>query len=347
VFLPLLAAAQSRYQVELVLSVASDDPVVTAALSTDGRVAYATKKSVQYGERWQRRAEVYVARLAGPAKEKKRIVRDNYFRDATDPRRPLPFAVERLAWSPDGSGLAVEMAPTGEATATFFFKSTGGEMKLGSGGNGVGGYGATWLAEGRSVGLLEEGVSPRLLHRVLVVRMEAGRAVGLFRPRTFAGVAWLSGKMQAVLAERDKDFAQPPRLLLGDLNSGAVTDLGSDPDYLGGLRATPDGERFSYFAGQKKLLLRKLTGEVAGEIVIPFAHYEWLGASDALIFLDPEKPGVPGGWLAVWDPATQASQRLLPDERIADFWVAPDGSHVAVLTTDEVSQLKIYNLTKY
>lgn len=190
--LPLVAAAQGAFRAQLVLTVPSEDPVVTAALSADGQLAYATEKSVPYSEGWQRRAEVYVVPLAG--EEKKRIVRHDYFRDPDDPRRVLAFSVERLVWSPDASKLAVEIAHPLSGTATFLFKSTGGAVKLRGGGNVVAGYGATWLADNSSVGMLAEAAAPRLLHRIFVVRVEAGRAIPLFRPRTFAAVAMLPGK---------------------------------------------------------------------------------------------------------------------------------------------------------
>ncbi|MFQ5817143.1 MAG: hypothetical protein ACE5H2_04190, partial [Terriglobia bacterium] len=325
-WLPLPAGGQRAFQIVLVLTVPSEEPVLTAALSADGRVAYAIQKSVEFGERTQRRAEVYVMVLTGKQK-KKRIVRDTYLRGPR--RRPMPFSVERINWSPDASKLAVELRVRRGRTAVFLFKSTGGEVKLRDRGNSMVGYGATWLADNRSVGILYEAVAPRLLHGVLLVRVEGGRMIRLFRPRNFAAVAWVPGKMQAVLVERDKDFAQPPRLLLGDLSSGEVADLGAAPDYLGGLRTTPDGERFSYFVEQNKLLVRTLRGEEAGSVAIPFARYEWL-AGGGLVFLEPEKPGLPTGWLAAWDPETQASERLLPEELIQAFWVAPDGSYLAV-----------------
>ena len=338
---PTQGHGQVSIQAELVLTVGSDEPVLTAALSADGRLAYAIEKTVDYGQRRQRRVEVYAMLPDGG--EKKRIIPDDYFRDSEDPNRVLHVTVERLEWSPDGSRLAVEVTAQG-GTATFFFKSTGGALRIRGGGNVVSGYGARWLGDNGSLGILEEAVSPRLLHRVLVLRVEAGRTIPLFRPRTFAGVAWVPGRMQVVLVERDRDFADPPRLLVGDLASGGVSDLGPEPDYLGGLRAAPDGERFSYFAGQKKLVVRKLTGAVERTISIPFTRYEWLPTGGALAYLEPQGPGLRAGWLAVWNPQTQTSERLVPEERISDFWLAPDGSHVAILTAEEVPALKVYRL---
>jgi len=338
---PLLVPGQARWRAQFVRAVGGKEIPVVAAWSSDARLAYGTEKTVPVGDVWQRRGEVYVVTLAG---EKERILKHDYFRGGQE--RPFSFSVDRISWSPDTTKLGVELTLTIEeaATALFLFKSKGGELRIKDGANLIAGYGGAWLADNASLGMLEEALAPRLLHRVFVVRVEAGRMIPLFRPRTFSAVAWVPGKMQAVLVERDAEFVQAPKLLVGDLASGQVKELGEVPDYLGGLQATPDGERFSYFVGQNKLIVRQLSGELIGEATIPVGRYGWLGKSGAIAFLEPEELGKDTGWLAVWDPARQVQTRLIADERIRDFWLAPDGSLVAVLTADEVPELKIYRL---
>jgi len=338
---PLLAHGQTCWQAEFVRTIGSEDVPVVAAWSSDTRLAYGTEKIVPVGDVSHRCGEVYVVTLAG---EKQRILKHDYFR--REPASSFSFSVDRIIWSPDATKLGVELTLTNEedATALFIFKSKGGELRIKDSTNSVRGYGGAWLADNASLGMLEEALAPRLLHRVFVVRVEAGRTIVLFQSRTFSAVAWVPGKMQAVLVERDAEFVQPPKLLVGDLISGQVKELGEVPDYLGGLQATPDGERFSYFVGQDKLVVRRLSGEPVGEAAIPLGRYEWLGKSGAIAFLEPQEPGGASGWLAVWDPTTQVCTRLIADERIRDFWLAPDGSLVAVLTADEVPELKIYRL---
>jgi len=335
------ALAQSPFKPELVLTISGEEAVLAAAFSSQDQIAYAIQKTIERGELWARGAEVYVVSLDG--KEKKRILRADRFRELRT-GRILSFQIDRLVFSPDATKLAIELTPRQGATAVFFYKSTGGEISLRGQGNFAAGYGVAWLGDNNSVGMLEEAAPPRLLHRIFVVRLEAGRFVPLFRPRLFAAVAWLAQEMEAVLVERDESFSQPPTLVRGNLVSGSVTPLGTEPDYLGGLRATGDEEGYSYFAGQNKLVRRKLNGEVAATMAIPFSHYEWLGTSGALAYLEPEKPGMQTGWLALWDPQRTEGTRLLPDERIKNFWVAPDGKHVAVLTAEEIPVLKVYRL---
>lgn len=337
--LPLLVHGQGPWRVEFVRAIGSEDVPVVAAWSSDTRLAYGTEKIVPVGDAWHQRGEVYVVTLTG---KKERILKHDYFR--RERGGLFSFSVNRVIWSPDATKLGVELTNEAGATALFLFKSKGGDLKIKDGTNFILGYGAAWLADNASLGMLEEALTPRLLHRVSVVRVEAGRTIPLFRPRMFAAVAWVPGKMQAVLVERDPEFAQPPRLLLGDLASGQVKELGEVPDYLGGLRAAPDGERFSYFVGQNKLVVRQLSGELAGEAAIPLGRYEWLGTSGAIAFIEPEEPGGASGWLAIWNPVTQERTRLIADERIQDFWVAPEGSLVAVLTAEEVPELKVYRL---
>jgi len=96
--------------------------------------------------------------------------------------------------------------------------------------------------------------------------------------------------------------------------------------------------------GQNKLVMRQLNGELVGEVTIPLGRYEWLGRSGAIAFLEPQEPGGASGWLAVWDPVTQARTRLIADARIQDFWVSPEGNLVAILTADENPELKVYRL---
>lgn len=331
------------FQLQHVLTISEEEPVLTATLSADGRLAYAVPKTIERSEVRIRGAEVYVMGVTG--KDKKRLLRADAFGDPDNPMRLVSFRVARLAWSPDGTKLAVEISRPQAPAAAFFFKSTGGDLRLPSGQSFVLGYDATWLADSSSVAILSEAAAPRLLHRVAIVRMEAGRLIPLFRQQVFAAVAWLPGKMQAVLVLRDEKFAEPPRLTVGDLNSGELRELGPEPDFLGGLRAAPDGEHFSYFAGQRKLVRRSLTGEVAGTYALPFSAYEWLPGG-SLLFLEPEKPGYETGWLATWNLQTNVSERLLPDERIRRFWVSPEGSQVAVLTAEDIPALKVYRLKR-
>ncbi|MFQ5662227.1 MAG: hypothetical protein ACE5HL_00140 [Terriglobia bacterium] len=346
-------AATSLPKAPRVVATATEEELpVVAAWSPDGqRLAYGTEKKLRRkrpplaadeDKVFSYPGEVWVTGLKS---KPKRILKYNFLRNRVGDF--FSFTVERLAWSPDGTKLAVEVADEEKNTATFLLTANGKKVKVGSRGtNYVPAYGAAWLGDNQSLGLLTEAVPPRLLHRVHLLRITAGRNISLFRQRTFAAVAWLPQRQQAVLVERDLEFARPPRLMLGDLKSGELQLLDElSEGYLGGLRASPDETKVSYFVGHKKLAVRGLAPDAPADYwPIPFGRYEWVGATGTLLFLEPKALGARTGWLTRYDPGQKTTERVLPDELIQDFWVAPTGDRVAVLTAGLKPTLKIYPL---
>lgn len=329
----------------------AEDLAVIAAWSPDGRLlAYGTETEVsrrKFGvktdtESYTYPSEVWVSDLV---KKPKRILKRRSFRNREG--RIPSFSVTRLAWSPDGQKLAVELTDDEGESGVFLLTPEGENVKLGSSRRiFLDGYGAGWLGDSESIGLLSEAVKPRLLHRVSLVRVSAGRELWLFREKTFAAVAWLARAHKAVMVERDKEFAEPPRLVVGDLEKGTVEVLGElSEGFLGGLQATPDEAKVSYFVGQEKLAVRDLTEETPVEHwPIPLGRYEWLGTSGALLYIEPEEIGRRTGWLSLYEPAQQRKLRLLAEVPVFEFAVAPSGQQLVVLTAGEKPELRVYRL---
>ncbi len=351
VLLAALALTASPLTPVATLSAQSDDEVlVVAAWAPDGqRLAYGTEKRIQQkrsplsvyeGPQHSYPGEVWVADFVG---KPKRVLKSNILRDREG--NFFSFSVERVAWSPDGTKLLVEITDERKTAATFFLTDEGKRVQLGGEGpNAVRGYGAEWLSDNETAGMLDEATAPQLLHRVKVVRVTGGRSLPLYEGRVFAAVAWLPQARKMVGVERDLDFVRTPKLVVGDLDKGTVVALGEVREYVGGLRVTPDESKVSYFVGNEKLAVRGLASDAAVETYpIPLGRYAWAGTS-AVVFIEPQKPGGRAGWLALYDLATKQKSRPLGDELVQDFWVTPDGRQVAVLTTGLSPQIRIYKL---
>jgi len=326
-----------------------EDLAVVAAWSSDGRqLAYGTEKEVRLpkhplsvdeapirypGEVW----------VTAPGEKPRRILKHDFFRNREGSF--FSFSVERLAWAPDGEKLLIELRDERKNTLTLLLTAKGKRVELGSGPqNFLPGYGGGWLGDSQSLGLLAEAVAPRLLHRIAVVRVAAGRAVSLFEGRSFAAVAWLPRARKAVGVERDPEFMRPPRLMAGDLESGRLETLDDLKEgYLGGLQASADETRVSYFVGQEKLAVRGLGPEAEPEYwAVPFGRYAWAG--EKVFFLEAKEVGGRTGWLTLYDPTDNSRRRVLAEELLLDFWPSPDGRRVAVLTAGLKPQLKVYRV---
>lgn len=329
---------------------AGDDLAVLAAWSPDGgRLAYATEKrvrerrapSLEDREIYTYPGEVWVSDFTA---KPRRIFRSEQFRDWVG--NVPSYYITRMAWSPDGQKLAIEVTTEERESFTFLVTAEGSRVKMESSGSNVfSGYSTGWLGDSSSLGVLTEAVSPRLLHRVRLVRTGAGRELSLFRDTTFAAVAWLPRAQKAVLVEQDPEFANPPRLELGDLVKGTLATIGElDQGYLGGLQAAPDEARVSYFIGQQKLAVRELKPAANIESwPIPLGRYEW-ASSAALVYLEPQEKGRRTGWLTLYDRRRDIKLRVLPEVLIQNFWLAPEGRRVAVLTAGLDPKLQVYEL---
>jgi len=327
-----------------------DLPVIAAWAHDGGRLAYGTEVEVSRRkitvnddrEIYSYPSEVWITDFV---KDPKRILKGKQFRN----RRGLipSFHVTHLAWAPDGEKLAVELTDRENESATFLLTADGKRVKVGDGGpNLLDGYGAGWLGDSESVGILHEAMNPRLLHRLSLLRVTAGRNLSLFREKTFAAVAWMPDAHKAALVEQDQEFADPPRLLLGDLDRGTTEVLAELGDsYLGGLAATRDETKVSYFVGQEELAVRELGTDAAVKILpIPLGRYAWIGQGDTLLYIEPDDIGSRKGWLTLYDPASKSKVRVLSELKVSNFWLASDGKQLAVLTADKWPELRIYRL---
>ena len=284
-------------------------------------------------------AEVWLVDMAKLDKKPKRLLD---YREI----RALNYRIDRLEWSPNGEMLSAEMTHRRLGTAIFFFNQKGKLARLGGNKrlNFVMGYGGGWMADSLNYGLLEEAYPPRLLHQVRLLRVGGGRVLSRFTKYYFAAVAWLPGKQQIVAIKRDRDFADTPKLVLGTLSDGTLEEVGDADDYQGRLAASPDETRISYFTAFDTLSVKSIeSGETVARVPVPMGAYKWSPNGDAIYFLNTEEIGDTIGELTRVDLATGKSSEVLV-EKLYDFWLSPDASHVAVLTAGRDTVLKIYQL---
>ena len=350
----LMAGAQEKHQSLATwvrtIDTGEDLPVIAAWAPDGTRLAYGTKVEVSRRkitvkddrEVYSYPSEVWITDFE---RDPRRILKGQRFRNR---RGIIPsFTVTHLAWAPDGEKLAVELTDRQGESATFLLTPKGKRVKVGERGlNLLDGYGAGWLGDSESVGVLHEVLNPRLLHRLSLLRVTAGRHLSPFRDKTFAAVAWMPRSHKAVLVERDRDFADLPRLLVGDLDK-STTELIEElqEGYLGGLQASPDETQVSYFVGQEKLAVRAAEPESSVEHwPIPLGRYAWAGRSNTLLFVEPEDIGSRRGWLTLYNPADSSKVRVLSEQKVENFWLTPDGRQLAVLTADDWPELRIYRL---
>ncbi len=318
------------------------------AWSPDGRLlAYGTetettRKKITYKSEEEIHtypSEVWVTDLK---KKPERILKRKRFRDYKG--RIPSFRVTGLAWSSDSQKIAVELTDDEGETGTFLLTAEGKTVKIGGGrSNFLPDYGAGWLSDNETLGTMSEAVGPRLLHRIGILRVTAGRHLWLFREKVFAAVAWLRGKPSAVLVERDKEFSETPRLVQGNLENGQLVELGEVPDYLGKLTVSADEAKIAYFVGQEKLAVRSFAGGEPEYWPVPLGRYEWASGSRGVLFIEPKEIGDAIGWLSFYDAKTSQRVRLLEEVSVFELAVASNG-RVAVLTADGFPELRIYQL---
>ncbi len=342
----LLLALEREPQLLITVDTKKDLPQL-AAWSPDGqRLAFGTERELnpfraRAGEDAPRfyPAEVWLLEMAKLNKKPRRLLD---YREV----RSLNYRIDRLSWAPDGTRLAAEMTHRRLGTATFFFTEKGKLARLGGNKrfNFVMGYGGGWMADSVNYGLLTEALPPKLLHQVSLLRVDGGRLLARFRPDTFAAVAWLPQKQQIVGIKRDREFAEPPQLVLGDLGKSTLKELGEEPDFQGRLAVSPDEKLVSFFTAYDTLTVKNIeTGEKAASLPVPLGAYKWSPLGDAVYYLEPAEIGDNTGRLMRVDLVTKQKSEVL-GPLLYDFWLSPDASHIAVVTATEETELRIYRL---
>ncbi len=337
----LLAAVPGKCQERPLLTVKEDCPAM--AWSPDGsRVAYAVKRIIHWRDWDKQRDDIWLVDLQG---KRKRIV---------DGQKMVPdyaefsYAIRSLAWSPDGRALLAEMLTSDDKTMTMLVTDEGKDVRIGEkGDNVVQGFSAAWLGDNETVTFLIEAVKPRLLYKIVGVRIRGGRGLDFFPTKSFAAVAWDEKRRLAVAVQREKDFQGSPKLVLLRLDKETSEELAELADgFLGSLRLSPSGKFVGYFVDQATFEMRDLSApQTPRRVKIPFGRYHWAPDEQRILLQLPEGPPRRAGGRLVWvDLRGGTTTPLLHSIVVRDFALSPDGRHLAITHNREVRSLAVYSL---
>jgi len=340
--LPILVAtsfpAFSHAQANPKLTVDEDCPAF--AFAPDGRIAYAVRHLISTKHYDLQRDDIWTVTLDG---KKKRIVNgEKLVKSPPGYRGPVLFsyAIQSLAWSPDGKRLTVGMMTSQvidergnkqEGSLTDLMDESGKEINIEGTHNSVipEGTQATWLADGVTVVYLTEAVKPKLLYAINAVRPVAGRGSRLFEKHGFVAVAWLAKENAAVAIERDPNLSQPPRLVWLDLLKEIRREVAELDGFLGHLTVSPSGTKVAYFRDHENLEIRELAQpDRVTRVQMLFGKYEW--ARDERRLLLKRAPDRHSGdlvWISLPDGKLEP---VLHSLTFHDFGISPDGQWLAV-----------------
>ncbi len=310
------------------------------AWSPDGaRVAYAVKRIIHWRDWEKERDDIWLVDLQG---KRKRIVDgQRMVKDYAE----FSYAIRSLAWAPDGRALLAELLTSEDKTQTLLITDEGKEVRIGEkGDNVVQGFSAAWLGDNETIAFLIEAVKPRLLYKIVGVRIRGGRGLDFFPTKSFAAVAWDEKQRLAVAVQREKDLQGSPKLVLLRLDREASEELAELSDgYLGGLSISPSGKLVGYFVDQATFEIRDLSvPRTARRVKIPFGRYDWAPDEQRLLLQMPE--GKRGGRLVWVDLRDGNTTPLLHSIVVRDFAISPNGRHLAITQNREVRSLAIYSL---
>jgi hypothetical protein len=239
--LAMLARAQEKPLMEI------DRDCESFAISSTNRIVCSVPRLKRIKKVIIQHADVWVATEG----KDKLIVEGEKFMPVPPPQG---YMVNSLAWSPDGSRIAMsittqkpssdEESPSG-GKAIALLDAEGHEIKVeGSktrfieeASNG------TWLADNVSVAYLN-GSGPYKIGRVSVV---TGKASALFEGHTFDAVVWDAGRNQAYALSRDLSVSGKLALLQLDLVHEGIREVSRVEAYQGGLNLSASGKKIAFF----------------------------------------------------------------------------------------------------
>jgi hypothetical protein len=324
-----------------------EDDCTAFSFGPDGRIAYAVRHLMHTKHYDLQRDDIWVVTAEG---KKTRIVNGEKLVRGT---ALFSYAIQSIAWSPDGRSLAVAMyttqvvdekGNTKDDEIVDLMDADGKEINIQGTHDSVIGEAmdAAWLADGVTVAFLSEAVKPKLLYSIGTVRPAGGRGGLILAGHTFTAVAWDAKRNAAVAIERDRSLSGPMLLVRLDLIKETRRELATLDAYLGQLSISPSGNRVAYFRDGDTLEIRDLASpEKVTLVPAAYGRFEWARDERRILLKrGPESRSGSLAWVSLPDGALEPA---LHDLAFRHFQISPDGGRLGV-TEPGKQALQVYSV---
>lgn len=335
--LPLLVRAQEKPTMEI----ARDCQAF--AISNSNKIACAVPQVKRVKKVIIQRADVWVA---SPNGKEKLIVEAEKFMPTPPPQS---YTVDSLAWSPDGSRIAMNM--TTQKPASDEESSSGGKAiaLLDEDGHEIKVEGSktrfieeasngTWLADNATVVYLI-GAGPYKIGRVSTV---SGQSSVLFEGHTFDAVVWGAMRNQALALSQNLSVTGREAIFQLDLLHESIKEVTRVDTYQTGLNLSPSGSKVAFFADGDAIEVRDLgNASKAIRVRVGMGVFGW--SRDERRILLKRGPADKSGelvWVGLYDGTFIPALHGLEYHAFA---ISPDGGSIAV-TEPGKGVLRVYPL---
>jgi hypothetical protein len=341
-------ASAPRAQAQLKPLAAIDLDCRAFAISSDGLTACVVFRKLNFKKYQIERDNIWTVTRDG--KKRKQIVDGEKL---VQTQIPFSFFVRRLAFSPSGQLLTLQMTiaevtdtegNTQESKLVDLMNIQGKEIPVVGTKTSViqDAVQANWLADDQTVVYLLPSDESDLLFQIGLTRPHQGKGSVIFNGHLFTAVAWDPDRSSAVAIERDKSFDEPTKLVRLDLIHQTDTTLAEIPAYLGGLSLSPRGDKVAYFVDGDTLEVRDLShAQNAITVHCAYGTFAW-GPDENRILLKrgAEKDSNDIVWVSIPDGNLTP---ILHDLIFRSFSLSPDG-HLIGVTEPGSNHVEIYGL---
>jgi len=319
----------------------------TYSVSTDGRIACAVFRQFKFEHYTIERDNIWMLSPNGKSKlivDGEKLVKS-----------PLPFSfsIQRVAFSPDGHRLTVQMqidqvtdaeGNTHQSRLVDLMTDEGKEIPVAGTKTSVieDAIQANWLADADSVAYLVRDANSELLYNVGLAHPSVGAGSVIFKGHFFTAVVWDAPRNAAIAIERDEALSGPIKLVRLDLLHGTEQTLATLDNYIGQLAVSPNGDKVAYFRDGDSLEVRSLaTPATAATVQCAYGTVVWSADGQRILLKrGPEKQlgdlvwvSIPGGNLTP----------ILHDLIYHSFALSPDARYIAV-TEPGNNKISLYPL---